>query len=121
MATYKTSRAINDPRNKNFIAKDSEISKEDFNFFHSYKEQESDKIYPLRETIYVINTGEQIIRSAQELIADILDSASYLTKELLAETITKLTETLSALSEPTAELTTEPTTETKPEVKPAKK
>jgi hypothetical protein len=118
MATYKTSRAINDPRNKNFIPKDSEISKEDFNFFHSYKEQETDKIYPLRETIYVINTGEQIIRSAQELIADILDSASYLTKELLAETITKLQETLSTLSDPITETKPEePTTETKPEIK----
>ena len=121
MTTYKTLFAINDPRDNKFIPKDTELTKEDYTFLFKYQEAgDKEDYYRMRESICSISIGQQIIRSSKELIADILDSAKYLTQETLGEMIEILQKNLRAMSK-TEETKPDPITETPPEVKLAKK
>jgi hypothetical protein len=108
MSTYKTIKAFNHPVTGEYTPIGKEITKEDFEFLSANKFQN-----------YVSQTGivAKVIRSAQELIADILDSASYLTQETLGETIEILQKNLRAMAKVEETKPTDTITETKPEIK----
>lgn len=105
MTTYTTIKAFNHPVTGEYTPIGKEISKEEFEYLSANKFQN-----------YVSQTGivAKVIRSSQELIADILDSAKYLTQETLGETIEILQKNLRAMSKTEETKPTEPTTETKP-------
>lgn len=104
MTTYKTIKAFNHPISGEYTPINTEISKEEFEYLSANRFQN-----------YVSQAGivAKVIRSSQELIADILDSAKYLSQEMLGETIEILQKNLRVISKTEEKVTEEPKLETK--------
>lgn len=81
MTIYKTTKAFNNPVSGEYTPMETEITKEMFDLL-------VDK--GLENYVCQIGIVAKSMRSCQELVDDILESAKFLTKEVLDETIGKL-------------------------------
>jgi hypothetical protein len=107
MPTYKTIKAFNHPTTGEYTPIGKEITKKEFEFLSTNKFQN-----------YVSQAGvlAKGMREGKELLADILESAKFLSQEMLGETIEILQKKLRAMSK-TEETKPEPVAEIKPELK----